>query len=236
MTKPNPDKPAAAGDEIAAQRQQGREWARELQGEASAAGQPFGWFEALYSRAAGDAGFIPWEMAAPRFRLKAWLGENPGAGLRAIDIGCGLGDNAACLVGAGYDVTAFDISETAVGWARKRFPDAPARFHCADLFAPPADWLGAFDLVHETYNLQAMPGERINEAMAAVAALAKPGGTVLVMCRGRREDEEPVGPPWPLTRTQLEGFEQAGLSEVHFEEFWDQRDEPIRHFLLEFRR
>ncbi len=222
-------------------RQQGRVWARELEQAARAEGRPFGWFEALYARARarGEAGYVPWERAAPRFRLRAWLAEHPGHGRPAIDIGCGLGDNAACLSEAGWDVTAFDISETAVAWARQRCGErgaARVRFVVGDLFAPPEAWIGAFDLVHETYNLQAMPLERLEEAMAAIARLARPGGTVLVICRGRDEDEAPEGPPWPLARSQLAGFQRAGLKEVLFEEFLDERGpEPIRHFLVAYR-
>ncbi|MEO0620212.1 MAG: methyltransferase domain-containing protein, partial [Pseudomonadota bacterium] len=98
-------------------------WSFDLQSRAQADGAPERWFEELYAKADGKSGFIPWENAAPRDRLAAWLADNPGDGRTALDVGCGLGDNAALLAAAGYCVTAFDLSATAAEWARTRFPD-----------------------------------------------------------------------------------------------------------------
>lgn len=221
----------SGADEPATPRDIGRGWAKELQARAEAEGKPARWFEDLYTRAGGKAEFIPWEMAAPRFRLRQWLDENPGAGRMALDVGCGLGDNAACLAAAGYKVTAFDISQTAVQWASERSEDPGISFRQADLFDLPKRWHGAFDLVHETYNLQAMPHTRVDEAIRAIAELVRPGGTLLVMTRARETDDVPSGPPWPLTRDTLEGFSRAGLALSAFEGFDDERSQPIPHFL-----
>ena len=209
----------------------GRGWAYELQTQAEAEGEKDRWFEELYARAEGDPGYIPWENAAPRFRLEEWLTDNPGKRRTAIDVGCGLGDNAACLAAAGYATTAFDLSDTAAVWAAKRFTDLDIQFRQADLFDLPAEWRGAFDLVHETYNLQALPQDRVPEAIKEIATLVRPGGTLLVMTRSRAADETPSGPPWPLTRATLEEFTNAGLTEVTLEPFHDQRSDPIAHFL-----
>ena len=46
----------------------------------------------------------------------------PRAGRRVIDIGCGTGANIASFA-ADYDVTGYDLSQKAIGYARKRFPD-----------------------------------------------------------------------------------------------------------------
>ncbi len=226
----------SSSGEPATPRDIGRGWARELQARAEAEGKPARWFEELYTRAGGKAEFIPWETAAPRFRLRQWLENNPGRGRTAIDVGCGLGDNAACLAAAGYDVAAFDISGTAVQWAAERFGNPKISFHQSDLFSLPGAWRENFDLVHETYNLQAMPQARVDDAIHAIAALVRPGGTVLVMTRSREPDVVPSGPPWPLTRGTLDGFTRAGLVPSAFERFGDERSEPISHFLGEWIR
>lgn len=223
-------------EERLALRQHGRAWAKELQIEAEATGRHFDWFEELYVRADGESGYIPWEMAAPRFKLRKWLQDNSGDGLTALDVGCGLGDNAACLAEAGYWVTAFDISETAVRWAEDRFASPSINFVQCDLFTPPDHWLGAFDLVHETYNLQALPRDRVADAMTILASFIKPAGRLVVISR-IREDHEPVdGPPWPLTLSELEPFKTAGLNQATHEVFHDQREDPIRHVLVEYER
>ncbi|MGI9405993.1 MAG: class I SAM-dependent methyltransferase [Hyphomicrobiaceae bacterium] len=223
-----------SGDEAPTPRDIGRAWAHELQASAEKDGNRDRWFEELYQRAGGKPEFIPWETAAPRFKLREWLEQHPGHGLRAIDIGCGLGDNAACLAEAGYDVTAFDLSQTAVQWAGQRFGNDRIAFRHADVFDLPAAWRGAFDLVHETYNLQAMPQERVAEAIGEIASLVRPGGQALIITRGREPDTVPDGPPWPLTRDMLRVFADAGLEEMHFETFGDERSEPIPHFLVTY--
>lgn len=214
----------------------GRSWAHELQAKSEAAGTPDRWFEDLYARADGEPGYIPWETAAPRFRLEQWLADNPGNRRTAVDVGCGLGDNAACISDAGYKVTAFDLSATAANWAGDRFADRNITFQQADIFDLPTTWNGAFDLVHETYNLQAMPQDRLADAIEAIAGLVAPGGIMLVMTRSREGVDVPSGPPWPLSRETLEGFTAAGLVPDAFETFGDQRSEPIPHFLATWRR
>lgn len=239
----DPEVPNVPADEAATKaaraekREQGRGWAYELQTQAEADGRPFAWFEALYARADGDGGFVPWEQAAPRFKLAEWLSAHPGDGRRAIDVGCGLGDNARLLADAGYRVTAFDISHSAVDWARQRQADDRIDFQTADLFHPPDAWIGGFDLVHETYNLQAMPPAHLDDAVAAVARLVKPGGQLLVLTRVTQPGvAAPEGPPWPLSEQTLARFTTLGLVEEAREAFEDQRDPPIAHTLRLFRR
>lgn len=216
-------------------RDEARKASLELQERFTAGGQPLGWFDALYALAGGDPERIPWANAAPRARLSQWLADNPPTSpRRAIDIGCGLGDNAELIAAAGWDVTAFDLSPTAAEWARRRFPASTVNYCAADLFGLPPEWRGAFDLVHETYTLQALPPEMLAAAMSSLAALARPGGVVLVIARARDLEEERPGPPRPLAREELAPFLAAGLMELRFEEFHDNSVEPIRHFLIEY--
>ncbi len=225
-------------EDYAAARLAARQASYELQSKAEEEGRPLAWFDELYERAEGERAAIPWADAAPRFKLAEWLAAYEGHKGSAMDIGCGLGDNACLISEAGWDVTAFDLSEIAIKWAKKRFSESGIKFHGADLFALPKEWLGAFDLVHETYNLQAMPQGRdyVRNAMVAISSLVAPRGTVLVITRAREATDAIEGPPWPLTREDLTTFEATGLTEVRFQEFYDQRDDPIRHFLVEYKR
>ena len=115
----------APGDEEEERREEGRRMADALRAECQAAGNPSGWFDACYKAAEGDPWLVPWGHQIARPELVDWVERQEAARLsgRALDIACGLGDNAALLAQSGFDVTAFDISETAVAWAAKRFPD-----------------------------------------------------------------------------------------------------------------
>ena len=130
---------------------------------------------------------------------------------------------------AGYRVTAFDLSPTAIKWAKKRFHDAEIDFRVANLLELPGELAGAFDLVHETYTLQALKGELREKAFAAVASAVKPGGRLLVICRSRGDDEVPEGPPWPLSRAELSRFDALGLKPESFESVDVTKDRVIPH-------
>ncbi len=165
------------------------------------------WFEAVYALAEGDPVNVPWGNEVAHPLLLDWLAQNPRLdGLRALDVGCGLGDNAAALAGQGAAVTAFDLVPRAAEWARNRFPDSGVNFCAADLFDPPREWRGAFDFVHETYTLQALPASLLPRAQAALSGFLKPGGRLLVITRARDDAQNFDGPPWPLSRRDIEAF------------------------------
>jgi SAM-dependent methyltransferase len=222
---------------------------RELAAEFIERGDPLGWFDALYKESGGDSEKIPWADMAPNRFFKAWAETTglKGEGRRTLVVGCGLGDDARYLHDLGFRVTAFDISPTAVEWARKVYDDADIRFEVADLFDPPPSWnappaaaggtdrTGGFDFVLEIYTIQPLPMEMRQQAIDAVAAFVAPEGTLVVVCRGREDDEEAPQLPWPLSRRELSRFEEHGLVETDFQEFWDEEDEA-RRFLLEYVR
>ncbi|MEM7216084.1 MAG: class I SAM-dependent methyltransferase [Pseudomonadota bacterium] len=176
-------------------------------------------FETVYHRAQGDAAAVPWADLEAKHKLAEWLSGNLPANGRAIDVGCGLGDNAEALVRAGYRTSAFDFSQEAIDWSERRFPGSSVEYRVADLFNLPSEWLGVFDLVHECYTLQSIPPETLAKSVPAVCSLVAPGGTLLVYTRVRPDGGEVDGPPWPLEESTTKSFENHGLELVSRETF-----------------
>jgi SAM-dependent methyltransferase len=133
-------------------------------------------------------------------------------------------------------VVAFDIAPTVIAWCRQRFPQSPVEYVVADVFEPPREWRGSFDFILEAYTLQVLPAEVRSRAMTRIADLLAPGGTLLVICRGRSATEPPGELPWPLTMEELETFTSAGLRQVHVEDYFDQEEPPARRFRVEYQR
>ncbi|WP_373527449.1 class I SAM-dependent methyltransferase, partial [Nostoc sp.] len=136
------------------------------------------------------------------------------SGQKALVIGCGLGDDAEALAHRGFEVTAFDISPTAIAWCQERFPNSTVNYVVADLLAIPPQWHQAFDFVFECRNIQSLPLNVRSSVISSVAFVVAPGGTLLLITRVRDTEAEPSGPPWPLSYSELKQFENLGLQQV----------------------
>lgn len=181
---------------------------------------PDNWFEDVYA-ASDDAGTgVPWARMAPGAELVAWLDGNlpRGDDRSAVVVGCGLGDDAEELARRGFAVTAFDVAASAIALCRQRFPGSVVDYRVAELFDPPAAWSGAFDLVCEHRTVQSLPPDWQDRGMAAIARLARPGGSVLVVVDLRPDGAPKEGPPWRLRPEELAGFPAAGLQLMTYEE------------------
>jgi SAM-dependent methyltransferase len=212
---------------------------RELAAEYTRKGEQLGWFEKLYQEAERGEAVVPWADMVPNPRLVEFWEKHPleTAGKRALVIGCGLGDDTEQLAAWGFKTTGFDISPTAIENTKKRYATTKVDYRVADLFHPPAGWYGAFDFVLEVYTVQAFTGGLRGKAIDAIAGFVAPGGRLLVIARGREEGEAEVqGPPWPLSREEIDGFKRAGLVEESFEDYADPEPPWTRRFRALYQR
>jgi len=76
-----------------------------------------GW-DRIYHRYRPES--LPWELGEPRNILVEVVESGQVAPGRALDVCCGAGSNPVFLAKKGFDVTALDISDKAVEFARKR--------------------------------------------------------------------------------------------------------------------
>lgn len=217
-----------------------RERTKEIQKEFAEKGDALGWFDALYKEAEGDNEKIPWADLEPNKFLKQFAEETNlhGGNRTALVVGCGLGDDARFLRELGFNVTAFDISPTAIEWARKLHHDTDIKFFTADLFDTPKEWYQAFDFVLEIYTIQPLPLEMRSKVIDAISNFVKfPGGKLLVVTRGREDDEIPQELPWALSRKDLSRFEANNFKQTYFaEKYSDDETDEIPRFVVEYEK
>ena len=201
------------------------------------------YFESIYAGAHGDQARIPWADGQVSPALINWLNAVAPSmircGARVATAGCGLGDDARELIRRGYEVCAFDCSETAVQWARSLDPENASSYVQADLTNPPARWRHRFDLAVEVNNIESLTPDLHGPTIAALSNLMTPHGRLLIICRGCEEPVGPQdGPPWPMTEAQLlEATALAGLvPDGPVACFTDDETPPVQRIRAVFRR
>jgi len=203
------------------------------------AGEPTGWFEALYS--AGEAGQValPWSRREAHPLLSEWAGARhfDVADQRAVVVGCGLGADAEHISSLGFQTHAFDISPTAIRVARQRHSSSSVDYQTADLLDPPTGWARSFDLVVEIITVQALPDPLRRQAIVNVGRLVAPGGTLLAIAAARKPgDTKSKLPPWPLERHEIDAFATDGLDIVEIELLTLPEEPGGQRWRAEFRR
>ena len=215
-------------------------WQREadrLAQAAVAAGDATGWFEQLWSKGRAGEIPVPWDTGQAHPLLAEWIGAREAAGpaQRAVVVGCGLGADAELVATRGFDTVAFDVSPSAIELARERHPDSPVKYEQADLFELDEQWHQAFGLVVDVYTVQALPVSLRHQATAAVADLVAPSGTLLLLMSAQDDDTDSQGPPWPLSRRDIDAFGSQGLTPVKVERL-PFRTMTSSHWRAEFTR
>ncbi len=79
---------------------------------------------------------LPWDIKRADFNLKNMLKSFPVEACKALDIGCGTGDNAIWLAKEGFDVSGIDLSSKAIEMAidKAREAGVKANFQTIDFF------------------------------------------------------------------------------------------------------
>jgi len=169
------------------------------------------WFDGLYKENKKNHENIPWAKQKVNPLLQTYLDEKIEHKGKALVIGCGLGDDAMALAEAGYDVTAIDVSQTALDLAQARFPDTNITFKKQDIF----EYEETFDFVFEAFTIQSLPVEFREKMVKAVANTIAKGGKLLLVAHKREEMFD--GPPWPLSHEEVDLFKKEGLTELSHE-------------------
>ncbi|MFZ3087811.1 MAG: class I SAM-dependent methyltransferase [Methylotenera sp.] len=210
-----------------------RATARQLAQAAIAAGHPLDWFEQLYAKARSEGIPVPWADHTPNpnmIELFQKIDGHLSFGQLALKVGCGLGDDAEWLSGHGFEVTAFDISPTAISECENRFPNSNVTYVTRDLFQAPDNWSGAFDLVLESYTLQVLTPELRAKALKKIAEFVSLGGYLMLIARLREESEAVGSMPWPLVQREIDILKSQGFVERYSEDYLDGEQPAVRRF------
>ena len=200
---------------------------------------PTGWFDSIYKSANGDHTKVFWADLEPSPYLVSWLEKNPidKPSKRACVIGCRVGDDAEALSKFGFEVTAFDISVTAIELCKNRYKDTKVNYVVADLFDYPKEWSKSFDVVYECNTIQVLPGDYRIKARIAMSSLICKDGYILVSCRSRNESEKENAIPLPLTKGEMDEFVNSDkLKEISFLAYDDEQIPSIPHFLAVYQK
>ncbi len=195
---------------------------------------PTGWFDSIYKNAQGDFRKVFWADLEPSPYLVDWLKENTikRENKTACVIGCGVGDDAEALSKFGFDVTAFDISPSAIELCINRYPNTKVNYIVADLFDYPKEWFEKFDVIYECNTIQVLPDGYRKKARVAMSSLIAKDGYILVSCRSRNEGEKEDEIPFPLSKSEMDEFVTIDkLTPISFLAYDDEQVPSVPHFL-----
>ncbi len=152
---------------------------------------------------------MPWDIGRPDFNLRQILHTYDIPRGKALEIGCGTGDNAIFLAKEGFEVTATEIVAMAIEAARRKAKDhgVSCRFILEDILEKDIDkasFVFAFD--RGCFHSFDSPEKRRQFAKAVCMHLS-PGGYWLSLIGNADEVREGPGPPQRSAREIVEAVE-----------------------------
>ena len=159
-------------------------------------------------------GDVFWDKGAPSPPMKQYLERHAVSG-RALVPGCGRGHEVALAVERGLDATGLDIAPTGVAEARALYPQYAERFVTGDLFNPPAELRGVFDVVIEHTCMSALPPALRPDYRRGIDLTLRRGGLLIgVWYINPALDPGEEGPPFPFSEAALTALFAAGYEIV----------------------
>ncbi|MDA0347693.1 MAG: methyltransferase domain-containing protein [Verrucomicrobia bacterium] len=144
-----------------------------------------------------------WNKGAPSPPMKQYLERHAVQG-RALVPGCGHGHEVALAVQLGLDATGLDIAPTGVAEARTLYPELAERFVAGDLFEPPENLRGIFDVVLEHTCMSGLHPTLRADYRRGIDLTLRPGGLLIgVWFINPDLDPGEEGPPFPFSVTDL---------------------------------
>jgi SAM-dependent methyltransferase len=155
-----------------------------------------------------------WNKGAPSPPMKQYLERYAVRG-RTLVPGCGHGHEVALAVEHGLDATGLDIAPMGVAEARALYPQLAERFVVGDLFNPPVEMRGAFDVVLEHTCMSGLhPSLRADYRRGIDLTLRRGGLLIGVWFINPDLDPGEEGPPYSFSVAELTAFFANGYEIV----------------------
>jgi SAM-dependent methyltransferase len=130
-----------------------------------------------------------------------------------LELGCGMGHDAARLADAGFEVVALDLSVEAISQARQRYAGADVEFVVADVAQGLSYGAATFDCAMGNVSLHMFSDVTTRAIFADVRRVLRPGG--LFVFHVNALDDRPLRARWRPILRELEPnyvLEEAGQS------------------------
>lgn len=162
-----------------------------------------------------------WDTGRPASELKRMVEQKVLRPCRIVELGCGSGVNAVYLAKQGFEVTAIDVSPTALQAAEERAKKAGVKVNCiqADVLNPPH--LEPFDLIFDRGCYHGVRRQNAGAYLKTLKELCRPGGKVLILAGNANEPGDRYGPPRVDETDLVDDFSAAfdfqQLREIRFD-------------------
>jgi ubiquinone/menaquinone biosynthesis C-methylase UbiE len=150
-------------------------------------------------------GTPPWDIGRPQPVFEALIKDGEIKPGRALDIGCGRGDNAIMLAMNGCDVTGIDFVEVAISDAKEKAMERHVKVNFVVGNVLQMDRLfseAEFDVIIDSGLFHVMTDEERPVFVQQVHRVLKPGGKYFMLCFS---DKEPGGyGPRRISKAEIE--------------------------------
>jgi len=144
----------------------------------------------------------------PSERVVGWVLRNYKPGARALDVGCGWGNNLRFLLAEGFDAEGIDFASSAIDSLKSEFG---ARVRCEGARQTSFSD-GEFDFIIDRCSIQHNPSEDLPAIFAEMQRVLRPGGRFYSELRHVGDDGfQFAGPSMGQLREALAGFSQVHI-------------------------
>lgn len=165
----------------------------------------------------------PWDSGVPSEALKNLVDSGLVKPCRVLELGCGTGTNAIFLAQSGFEVTAVDLSQTALASARSKAQQAGVSisFLEADVTKLPSN-LEPFAFVFDRGTYHIVRTQNLADMQEMLSQVIAPGGLYVVLAGNANEDAPAdKGPPRVTAHDickelESDSFDLVSLEETHF--------------------